>query len=110
MMEYKGYLGHVEYDDEADLFHGDVVNTRDVITFQGTSTNELKKAFHDSVDVYLDYCKRKNRGPDKPFSGKFLVRVSPEQHRLIYLAAKNQGMSLNSWVSQTFDEVMKKAA
>jgi predicted HicB family RNase H-like nuclease len=49
MMEYKGYLGHIEYDDQAEIFHGEVIHTRDVITFQGTSVAELRKAFKDSI-------------------------------------------------------------
>ncbi len=56
MMEYKGYLGKVEFDDEASLFHGEVVNTRDVITFQGKSVAELRKVFRVSVDDYLAFC------------------------------------------------------
>nr|ADY58307.1 hypothetical protein Plabr_0680 [Rubinisphaera brasiliensis DSM 5305] len=56
MMEYRGYVGKAEFDDEADLFHGEVVNTRDVITFQGKSVDELRLAFHESVDNYLAFC------------------------------------------------------
>jgi len=106
MMKYKGYIGHVTYDDEADIFHGEVVNTRDVITFQGTSTRELKKAFKDSIKVYLDYCKKKNREPDKPFSGNFLVRVSPKDHQQFFLKAKFSGLSLNRWVQQTLESAI----
>lgn len=56
MIEYKGYIGHVEFDDDANIFHGEVINTRDVITFQGCSTDELRKALHDSVETYLKFC------------------------------------------------------
>lgn len=56
MMEYKNYFGRVEFDDEAGIFHGEVVNTRDVITFQGKSVKELREAFHDSVEDYLAFC------------------------------------------------------
>jgi len=100
MIEYKGYTGHVTYDDEADIFHGEVMNTRDVITFQGKSTREIKRAFKDSIDTYLRFCKKKNRTPDKPFSGKILLRVPPEDHQAFFLEAKISGMSLNSWVKQ----------
>jgi predicted HicB family RNase H-like nuclease len=71
-MKYKGYQGHVDYDDKAKLFHGEVVGLRDVITFQGTSVDELEQAFKDSVDEYLDFCKELGRAPEKPFSGKLL--------------------------------------
>lgn len=98
MMEYKGYVGHVAFDDDADIFHGEVVNTRDVITFQGRSVAEIRQAFHDSVDEYLEWCKERNRTPDKPFSGKLVVRIPPALHRSIFLSAKNEGKSLNRWI------------
>ncbi|MGH8676524.1 MAG: hypothetical protein ACREVG_19725 [Burkholderiales bacterium] len=61
MMEYKGFIGVVEFDGEAAIVHGDVVNTRDVITFQGKSVAEIKKAFRESVDDYLEFCARTAR-------------------------------------------------
>ena len=57
-MEYKNYIGQVEYDDEAKIFHGEVINTKDVITFQGKSVNDLEKAFKNSIDDYLEWCKK----------------------------------------------------
>jgi len=68
MMEYKGYIGKVEYDDEAENFYGEVVGLRDVITFNGSSVKELKKSFKESVDDYLDFCKRMGEAPDIPTS------------------------------------------
>ena len=98
MMEYKGYVGHVTFDDKADIFHGEVVNTRDVITFQGKSVKEIHQAFHESVDEYLEWCKERNKEPDKPFSGKLVVRISPALHRSIFISAKHEGKSLNKWI------------
>ena len=57
-MKYKGYIGHVEYDDEAKIFHGEVVGLKDIITFQGSSVEELEEAFKDSVEDYLAWCKK----------------------------------------------------
>ncbi len=71
-MEYKGYLGHVEFDDQAEIFHGEVINTRDVITFQGKTVEESKGAFRDSVEDYLKYCAKLDQPPEKPFTMKFL--------------------------------------
>jgi predicted HicB family RNase H-like nuclease len=99
-MTYKGYQAKVEMDEEAGLFHGEVIHTRDVITFQGRTVRELKKAFADSVEDYLEFCAARGENPDKPFSGKFLVRVSPEMHRAIMTAARQQGKSLNAYVSE----------
>ena len=68
-MEYRGYVGMVEFDDEADIFHGEVVNLRDVITFRGRSVDELRRAFEESVDDYLAWCAEPGKQPDKLFSG-----------------------------------------
>jgi predicted HicB family RNase H-like nuclease len=99
-MEYKGYIGKVEFDDDASIFHGEVMNTRDVITFQGKSVAELKKAFEDSVDDYLAFCAERGEEPDKPFSGQFVTRIPPELHRKVNLAASLSGKSLNAWVAE----------
>jgi predicted HicB family RNase H-like nuclease len=95
MMKYKGYIGMVEYDDDAKIFHGDVINTRDVITFEGESVKEIEQAFHDSVDDYIAWCKEDGVIPEKPYSGKFTVRISPKLHSLIALAAKKEHISVN---------------
>ena len=97
-MTHDGYVATIELDEEVGLFHGEVINTRDVITFQGSSVQELKQAFEDSVDDYLEFCASRGEDPEKPFSGKFLVRVPPEVHRQIMTEARRQGKSLNAYV------------
>jgi predicted HicB family RNase H-like nuclease len=109
MMEYKGYVGKVEFDDEAGIFHGEVINTRDVITFQGASVAELKKAFRDSVEDYLAFCQERGEEPEKPFSGQFVTRVSPDLHRRINLAATLSGKSLNAWVTEQLESGVQQA-
>ena len=103
-MTYKGYTGHVEFDEEAELFHGEVMDTRDVVTFQGTSVDELIQAFHDSVDDYIDYCKERGESPDKPFSGRLMLRVSPDLHRRVSVQATRAGKSLNQWIVDKLKE------
>ncbi len=98
MMEYKGYIGVVEFDDEAGIFHGEVVNTRDVITFQGKSVAEIKKAFRESVDDYLEFCKQRGEEPDKPFSGKLMLRMEPSLHRALAVEARRGKKSINSLI------------
>jgi len=100
MMEYKGYIAKVEFDDEANIFHGEVINLRDVITFEGASVDELWQAFKDSVDDYLDFCAERNEEPEKPFSGELVVRIDPELHRQLLLRAKMANKSLNSWIGE----------
>ncbi len=102
-MTYNGYQAAIEFDDEAELFHGEVTGLRDVITFQGKSVAELKKAFRDSVEDYLAFCKERGEEPEKPFSGQFVVRTDPQAHRMAVLAAKSQGMSLNAFVTTAIE-------
>lgn len=104
MMEYKSYLARVEYDDRAGLFHGEVINIRDVVTFQGRSVQELRRAFRDSVEDYLAFCAQRGEEPEKPFSGRFVVRLSPDLHRRIYVASRKAGKSLNAWVRERLSE------
>jgi len=106
MMEYKGYLGKVEFDADAGILHGEVVGIRDVVTFQGKSVDEVEDAFRESVDDYLAFCKERGEQPDKPCSGKFLVRLDSELHRKLNLLAIAEGESLNSWVSQRLTEAV----
>jgi predicted HicB family RNase H-like nuclease len=109
MMEYKGYVGRVEYDDEAEIFHGEVINTHDVITFQGATVAELKKAFRDSVEDYLAFCAERREEPEKPFSGQFVTRVSPDLHRRVNFAATLSGKSLNAWVTEQLERGVQQA-
>ncbi len=66
MLNYKGYSGHVEFDDEARLFHGEVLDLRDVVTFQGKSVDEIEQAFRDSIDDYFKFCEEHSAETDKP--------------------------------------------
>ena len=103
-MEYKGYVGVVEFDDKAKIFHGDVINTRDVITFQGTTVDEIEKAFHESIDDYLQWCETDGVNPEKPYSGKFNLRLSPELHKEVAVTAKKLRLSINSFVEKALQD------
>lgn len=102
-LEYKGYKGHVEFDDEAGLFHGEVLGTRDVITFVGTSVQELGKAFRESIDDYLEFCAERGEEANKPFSGRLMVRLSPHLHRELWIGAKKENMSLNQFIGERLE-------
>ena len=103
MLEYKGYHGRVEFDSDAELFHGEVVDVRDVITFQATTASDLNQAFRDSVDDYLAYCSDLGEEPDRPFSGRLMVRIRPSTHRRLYLEAKERGESLNQLIAEKLE-------
>jgi predicted HicB family RNase H-like nuclease len=105
MMEYKGYVARVEFDDEADVFFGKVVNlSKDGVTFQGSTPEELRAAFRDSVDDYLSWCKESGTPPEKPYSGKFIVRIDPAEHGRVALAAAKLGLSINKFVEKALKD------
>lgn len=106
MLEYKGYRGHVDFDEDAGLFHGEVVDSRDVVTFQGTSVQELEQAFRDSVDDYLAFCAERGEKPDKPFSGRLMVRLPSELHRRLYVEASEAGKSLNQLIRERLQKAV----
>jgi predicted HicB family RNase H-like nuclease len=101
MLEYKGYFGTVEADQGT--FVGRVAGLRDVITFEGSTFAEVEKAFRDSVDDYLDFCAKRGEQPDRPYSGKIPLRVSPETHRRAALRAQAEGVSLNQWIARRIE-------
>ncbi len=105
IMTYKGYVGKFEYDEEAEIFHGDVLELTDVITFQGRSIDELKQALADSVEDYLEFCAEQGKEPQRPYSGRFNVRIKPELHQRIAARAAADGKSLNAWVAEALGKV-----
>lgn len=98
MMKYKDYIGHVNYDDEAKIFHGEVMGLRDVITFQGYTVQELEQAFKDSVDDYIAFCKERGEKPEKTFSGNLRIRIDPSLHAQLALEASAHKKSLNTFI------------
>jgi len=97
---YKGYVGRAEYDFDAQLFHGQVIDTRDVITFQSKTPKDLERAFVGSVDDYLAFCEERGESPEKPYSGKFVARITPDLHRKLSTIAESSGVSLNQLVAE----------
>ncbi|MCE2982384.1 MAG: type II toxin-antitoxin system HicB family antitoxin [Parachlamydia sp.] len=104
MLKYKGYCGVVQFDDEAMIFHGEVLGIKDVITFQGTTPHEIKKEFEISVDGYLDWCRELEQAPDRPYSGNIHLRLNEELHAKLAANAKLNGMSLNSYINDTLNK------
>ncbi len=106
---YKTYLGNADYDGEANVFHGEVTGTRDVITFQGQTMPALVVAFKESVDDYLRFCEERGEPAEKPFSGKFVARINPEIHRQISMLARAEGKSLNQFVCDRLQSIAETA-
>lgn len=107
-MQYKGYTGVTEVDEEAGLIFGHVVGLRDVITFQGTTVAKARKSFEESVEFYLEMCKEDGTEPEKPFSGKIMLRVPPELHRALASVAEQRRVSLNKMAIETLWGVVKQ--
>jgi predicted HicB family RNase H-like nuclease len=106
IIQYKGYHASVVYESKDDLLVGRIIAINDSITFHGASLKQIKAAFKVSVDDYLALCKETGKQPDKTYSGKMMLRITPETHARSALAAKAKGMSLNKWV----EDVFRKAA
>lgn len=88
------------------MFFGRVINTKDVISFDGTTVEELQHSFEAVIEEYLADCKKEGKEPDKAFSGQFNLRISPELHRKISIEAKKQNISLNSSVEQALEKTI----
>jgi predicted HicB family RNase H-like nuclease len=97
-LTYKNYIGTVEFDGENELFFGSVYGINDLITFEGQSVSELKRAFEEAVDDYLETCKSIGKEPNKIYKGSFNVRVTTELHRQSALLAAQKKISLNDFV------------
>ena len=98
MMKHKGYTGEAWGDPDADVIRGRVIGLKDVITFQGETVEEARAEFVESVDDYLACCAERGEKPEKPFSGKLLVRLDPSLHRELAMTVEKAGMSLNALV------------
>jgi predicted HicB family RNase H-like nuclease len=103
-MNYKDYLAKIEYSEDDDCFIGHIAGINDVIGFHGNSVAELHEAFKEAIDDYLETCEKIGRKPQKPYSGKIMLRISPEIHARAAMKAEAHGKSLNSWVAQLLSE------
>lgn len=106
IMTYKGYAARVEYSDEDNCFVGHVAGIRDVVGFHGESVAELRAAFEEAVDDYLATCEKLGRSPQKPYSGKLLLRVDPALHARAAALATAEGKSLNAWAQEALQRAV----
>jgi predicted HicB family RNase H-like nuclease len=103
-MTYKGYTARLEYDDEDKVIAGRVLGIRDIVSFHGEAVTELEHAFHEAIDDYLEACAKLGQAPDKPASGKLMLRIPQEVHRAALVAAQASGKSLNQWAAETISK------
>ena len=109
-MEYKGYVGSVEFSEEDALFYGKVLGIRALISYEGTNAAELVADFHGAVDDYLEMCAQSGTEPEKAYKGSFNVRISPELHKQAVVAAMAHNMSLNSFVETSIQQALHAGA
>lgn len=106
ILKYKGYHGSTEFSLEDDCLFGHLLGISDIISYEGNSVKEIKVAFVESVDDYIETCKKIGKPPQKPYSGKVMFRIDPQVHAKAALAAQLKGISLNQWA----EEVLREAA
>jgi predicted HicB family RNase H-like nuclease len=105
-MTYRGYFAKINFDERDGIFWGKVIGIKDSLTFEGETVAQLTEDFHSAINHYLADCKQNGRIPDKPYSGKLTLRVSPGIHAEIAAAAAHAGKSLNKWVADTLNQVV----
>ena len=102
-IQYKGYVGSVEFSEEDGIFFGKVMGIRSLISYEGESAKELLNDFHDAVDTYLEHCKAEGKEPELAFKGSFNIRRSPALHKKLFLYATAHQMSINQYIEDTLE-------
>ena len=106
-IEYRGYIGSVQFVEKDKLLYGKILGIKSLISFEGASVEDLITDFHNAVDGYLDYCKEEGIRPEKPFKGCFNVRISPEKHKKLALLALERNQTLNSIIEEAIDTFLE---
>ena len=109
-MTHRGYAARIDYSDEDGCFIGHIAGINDVVGFHGESVEQLRDAFEESVDDYLETCEKLDRSPQKPYSGNLMLRIPPEVHAAIATAAEVSGKSINQWATETLADVLETDA
>lgn len=107
-MKLNDYVARIDYDEEREMFHGRIINIRDVVNFYGRTPEELKQEFKNSLDCYLEVCRERGIEPAKPYSGRFNIRMSCEQHQFLAEAAAHYGKSLTAWARETLNDAARR--
>jgi predicted HicB family RNase H-like nuclease len=110
ILEYKSYYGSVQFSSEDEVFYGKLLGIDDLVTFEGGSVRELKKAFHEAVDDYLETCAEVGKDPDKTYKGTFNIRISTDLHKAAAVYAAVNNISLNDFVKTAIDYALSHKA
>lgn len=107
-IEYKGYIGSVEFSETDKIFYGKVQGIKALVSYEGESATKLIKDFHDAVDDYIDLCQKNNATPETAYKGSFNIRISPELHKKIAVYSMNNNISLNSFIERSLGEKLNE--
>ena len=102
-IQYKGYIGSIEFSEEDRIFYGKVLGIRSLISYEGENANDLLNDFHNAVDDYLDSCKLEGKKPETAFKGSFNIRLSPELHKKLFIYASSHQISMNKYIEETLE-------
>jgi predicted HicB family RNase H-like nuclease len=102
-LSHQGYAARIEFSSEDECFIGHIAGIKDSIGFHGETVTELKSAFEEAVDDYLEACRKVGKSPQKPYSGKLMLRLPPEIHAAVATAAELSGQSINQWASDALN-------
>ena len=106
-MTYKGYISRVEFDERDDVLVGRLLGIYDIVSFHADNVAQLRSAFEEAVDDYLATCAKLGKSPEKPASGKLMLRVPPQTHSAALLAAQAAGTSLNQWAAKVLENAAR---
>ena len=106
-MSHKSYTARVDYDERDNLFVGRILGIRSIISFHGETVSELRAEFEHAINDYLAECEEEGLQPEKPASGKLLLRVPPEVHGKALVAAQAAGKSLNQWATEVLQHAVE---
>jgi len=106
-MEYNGYRGSVEFSQEDRVLHGRILGIEDIVSFEGSHVDELERAFREAEDDYLKFCEEIGKTPERAYSGRIPLRITPELHRSLALLAESSGDSLNAWLARELTQIAK---
>ncbi len=108
MLKYKGFYGSVSHSIEDEVVHGKIECINDLVTYEAETIAELKVAFEEAVEDYLETCKMIGKEPEKPMSGSFNIRIGSELHKKAYLESKSLNLSLNEYVKSAVEDKLSK--
>ena len=109
MLSHKGYFGSIHYNSDDRVFYGKIEFIRALASYEGKDADSLVTSFEESVEDYLVTCVEQGIEPEKPFKGSFSIRIAPELHKQVAIAASQHGMSLNRFVAEALSQAVNQS-